>query len=205
MLNNRLSHSAALAAVAALGLLLLAAVLGHQSVLRVFSRPGITVDTSRAEVIRQVRALNRLETASFSVDKVVEAGTSGNVLQQALFGDRILLLARGEAAAGFDLSRLKDGDICRKGSTVVVRLPRPELLYVRLDSVRTRVYDRRVGLLSRGSKDLESRARLAAETAIGQSAREGGLLQVAAENGRKRVAELLKSAGIEDVRVVAGV
>ena len=183
MIKTRPLLYAALVVPAVALAFVLTAVLGYQTVLRQFSRPSLRVDASRAEVIRQMRDLNRFETASYSIDKVVEAGTDGNAFQQFFFGDRILLMAQGEVTAGFDLSRLDDKDISVRGNTVVVRLPKPELLNVRLDNGATRVYDRRLGLLSRGDKDLESRARVAAEQSIREAAAEADLLERAAANG----------------------
>ncbi len=203
MIKTRPLLYAALVVPAVALAFVLTAVLGYQTVLRQFSRPSLRVDASRAEVIRQMRDLNRFETASYSIDKVVEAGTDGNAFQQFFFGDRILLMAQGEVTAGFDLSRLDDKDISVRGNTVVVRLPKPELLNVRLDNAATRVYDRRLGLLSRGDKDLESRARLAAEESMRDAAGRADILERAAANGERQVTALLESAGVRNVRVIA--
>ena len=67
---------------------------------------GIKLNTDRAAVIKEMRSLQRLETASFTIEKIIDGGTSGNVFQQFLFGDKILLIAHGQVIAGFDLSQI---------------------------------------------------------------------------------------------------
>lgn len=163
--------------------------------------PKYTITTSSQTVIKELRALNRLETASFIIEKVVDAGTSGNVFEEFLYGDRILLIAHGEAIAGFDFANLKDADVNVSGSTVSLTLPPPQILVTKLDSSQTRVYDRKQGLLSKGDKDLESKARLAAEQTITQAACKGEILRVAAENGRKQLSALLRALGFVTITI----
>src|SRR3989338_6907977 len=70
------------------------------------------INTNRAAVIKQIQSLQRLETASFTIEKIIDAGASGdNVFQRLLFGDKILLIAHGQAIAGFDLSLVSEKDI----------------------------------------------------------------------------------------------
>lgn len=155
--------------------------------------------SSSKTVIKELRALNRLETSSFTIEKVIDAGTTGNQFQQILFGDRILLIAHGEVVAGFDLSRLSNDDLDVSGRTVKVTLPAPQVLYSKLDSKETRVYDRRQGLLTKGDNALESKAREQAETLITEAACQGNILGEAEKNGRTQLTALFKSLGFETV------
>ncbi|MCC6484570.1 MAG: DUF4230 domain-containing protein [Armatimonadetes bacterium] len=165
------------------------------------ARPKLNIDASRTEVIRQIRGISRLETASFTVEKIIEAGTDGNVFQEILYGDRILLIAHGEVVAGFDLSGLSGRDVRITQGSLTLNLPPPRILFVRLDNSRTRVYDRKRGLLSRGDKDLESKARVVAENSIRSAACEGGILSQASKQAARQLAALFRSAGFESVRV----
>jgi hypothetical protein len=118
---------------------------------------------SSRTVIKELRELNRLETAAFTIEKVIDAGTNGNRFQEILFGDRILLIAHGNVIAGFDLSKLKENDVSVEGKTLRLTLPPPQILTASLDSQETKVYDRQLGYLTRGDKDLEASARLRAK------------------------------------------
>lgn len=148
---------------------------------------------SSRTVVKEMRALNRLETASFTIEKVIDSGTTGNRFQELLFGDRILLIAHGEVIAGFDMSQLPEENIAVDGTTIRMTLPSPVILVTRLDSDETRVYDRQQGLLSKGEKDLESNARLEAEKAIRVAACEGGILNEASKNARTQLTTLFKT------------
>jgi hypothetical protein len=155
--------------------------------------------SSSKTVIKELRALNRLETSSFTIEKVIDAGTTGGQLQQLFFGDRLLLIAHGEVVAGFDLTALTNENIETEHRTVRITLPAPQILYSRLDSDETRVYDRRSGLLTKGNKDLEAKARSEAEQQLRQAACQGNILNEASKNGRMQLTALFKSLGFETV------
>lgn len=154
---------------------------------------SFSVRMSKTTVIKELRELNRLETASFTIEKVVDAGTTGNQFQEILFGDRILLIASGQVIAGIDLSKLKSSDITIQDRMLRIVLPAPEILVTTLSNEDTRVYDRRLGLLNRGNSGLESQARLEAEKAITQAACQGKILDEAAKNARNQLTALFKA------------
>lgn len=162
-------------------------------------KPSIYTNTSGAAVIKQLQTLNKYETASFTIEKVIDAGTTGNRFEELLYGDRILLIAHGQIIAGFDLSKLQENDIQVSGSTVRLTMPPPQILHTKLDPEKTRVYDRRQGLLSRGDKDLESEARLAAERSLQEAACQGNILDEASKNARTQLTALLKTLNFTTV------
>ncbi len=160
-----------------------------------------TIDLSRTAVIRQIQSLNRLETASYSIDKVIEAGTDYDQLRQLLFGDKLLLIAHGKVVAGFDLSTITDKDIVESGNMVTITLPAPKILTTTLDNGQTKVFDRSRGLLTKGDLNLEAEARRQAETAISTAACDGKILEAANEAGQKQLELLFKTAGYPNVTV----
>lgn len=160
---------------------------------------NVSINTSRTAVVKQMRSLSRLETATFTIEKVIDAGTTGgNIFQQFLFGDKILLVAHGQVIAGFDLSQLSDNDIKIEGKTISIKLPPPQILVSTLDNTQTKVYDRRRGLLA-SNEDLESNVRAAAEVSIRDAACNADILTQASENGRKQLTALLMSFGFEQI------
>lgn len=163
---------------------------------------GSLINTDRASVIKEMRALQRLETASFTIEKIIDGGTTGNnIFQQFLFGDKILLIAHGQVIAGFDLSQVSDNDIEIKGTSLSVTLPTPQILVSTLDNTQTKVYDRQKGLLNPGEKDLESRARQAAEESIRKAACDGGILTQASDNARKQLTGLFTALGFNQISI----
>ncbi len=188
-------------ATATLSLLTLLAGVGLASWF--FMRPirsGTYVDTSRESIIKEMRQLGRLETASFTIEKIIEAKKDdGGPWRNLLFGDKLLLIANGEVIAGYDVSALADGDVEKMSKSLRIKLPAPQILSVRLDNEKTRVYDRNQGILSRGDKDLETEARLAAEQSIREAACAAGILGQAQENAVKQLKALFGSLGYTDI------
>lgn len=168
----------------------------------VFKNPtGININTSRTAVIKEIRNLQRIETASFTIEKIIDGGTSGNVFQQFLFGDRILLIAHGQVIAGFDLSQISEKDIVIKDKNIRITLPKPQVLVTTLDNTQTRVYDRTKGILNPGDKNLESKAREAAQNSIKEAACKGDILKQASDNARKQLTAFLSALGFTQVSI----
>lgn len=166
---------------------------------RFFPPFQVSIDTSRTAVVKQMRSLARLETAVFTIEKVIDGGTTGgNIFQRLLFGDKILLIAHGQVIAGFDLSQISEKDITIEEKNVTVKLPAPTILVSTLDNSQTKVYDRQRGLLN-DDDTLESQVRQAAEASIRDAACESGILQQASDNGRKQLTALFTSLGFETI------
>jgi hypothetical protein len=160
-----------------------------------------TLDTSAPAVIDRIRKLSRLETITYSIDKIVEGERSSPVIPNFLIGDKLLLIAHGEVIAGIDLGQLKAGDVSVHGDTVHIHLPAAEVLTSRVDNQRTRVYSRTTGLLVPADPNLESVVRQAAEVQIVEAAKTDGILDKAAQNARASITTLLYSLGFHTVDV----
>ena len=167
----------------------------------IFTPQEKTVDLGT--LVTQVRELNRLETASMRVIHIGTITQSYKVIPNALAGDELTFLATGDVIAGIDLSQLKPEDVWRSPDGAInVRLPRPQVLITRVDNKESRVLTRKTGMLRRYDVDLETRARQHAEDNIRAEAIKKGILPLAADNGEKKMAELLRTFGFEQVRFV---
>jgi Protein of unknown function (DUF4230) len=159
------------------------------------------IDTSSPAVVEKIRQLSRLETVSYSIDKIVEGNREYPYLPNFLAGDKLLLVAHGEVIAGVDLSQIKVSDVSVAGDGVQVQLPAPQILATRIDNGQTRVYSRVTGLLVAADPDLESQVRLAAEQQFSQAALADGVLDRARQNARSSVSALLYGLGFHRVEV----
>lgn len=169
-----------------------------------FIKPENTtyINLDRAAVIKEMRELQRLETATFTIEKIIDAGSNqGNAIKEFLFGDKLLLIAQGEVIAGFDLAQMKDDDIKVEGTTLTVTLPKPQILFTKLNNEQTKVYDRTTGVFSKGDKDLEAKAREQAELAIRDAACKANILNQASDNARKQLGALFKGFGFSEVTI----
>ncbi len=162
----------------------------------------IMVINGQPAVITQIRELGRLETASYTMEKVLEGGVDqDNELLDLLLGDRLLFIAHGEVIAGVDLTELIDEDVTVRDDrqSVTLRLPPARVLTRWLDNELSRVYDREQGLLTKGDADLESQVRQDAERAILVAACEGGILDQAQLNAQRQVQILLLALELREI------
>jgi archaellum component FlaG (FlaF/FlaG flagellin family) len=167
-------------------------------VARVFSQTP-TVVPDPVTIVREVRELARLETIQYTLEKVITA-ESGQGPLGFLFGDRLLLIAHGSVIAGVDLSKVTPEDVRFDDlGRVYLRLPPGEIFVVTIDNERSYVYDRDVGLLTRGNVNLESAARKAAEDELEKAALEDGILEQARVNAENVLFRLLRSLRYSDV------
>jgi hypothetical protein len=161
--------------------------------------PTPTIIPDPVTIVHELRPLARLETMQYSVEKVITAET-GQGPFGFLFGDRLLLVAHGTVIAGVDLDKLGRDDIqVEPDGSVTIALPIAEVFITALDNENSYVYDREIGLLSKGDVQLESAARLAAEQEMLAAAVEDGILEQAQTNAENYLYRLLRALGFADV------
>ena len=139
----------------------------------------VHISLDQPTVIRQIRELQRLETVSYTMDKIVSGERENPVLPRFLAGDRLLLVVHGEAIAGVDLSKLQPSNVVVNGRSVSIHLPQAEIFTVRLDNAKTRVYSRDTGLFSTPDPNLEGEVRQEAERQLQAAALQDGILKTA--------------------------
>lgn len=162
---------------------------------------------SGAAVVQRIQQLNRLETTSYTIERVVDVsqGSSIPVIGEFLAGDKLLLIANGTVVAGVDLSKLKAADvtISPDGKSVTVRLPPAEIFTRTLNNDKTRVYSRDRGFFAPDNPELETQARQVAETEILRAACEDNILQKASDEGQRAVQQIFSLAEFDQVNVIA--
>jgi hypothetical protein len=152
-------------------------------------------------VVRQIQQLQRLETVSYTMDKIISGGLGNAYLPKFLAGDRLLLVVHGEVIGGINLAGLQPGDVQIQGQKVSIHLPPAEILSTRIDNVRTRVYSRDTGLFTSPDPNLESEVREEAERELRQAALQDGILKIAADNARSTISGMLKGFGFREVDI----
>ncbi|MEI7770736.1 MAG: DUF4230 domain-containing protein [Chloroflexales bacterium] len=162
---------------------------------------------SGAAVIQRIQQLSRLETASYTVEQVIEVRQDSSVpiVGNLLAGDALLLIAHGTVVAGVDLSKLNAGavTISRDGRTITLRLPPVQIFDSHLDSEKTRVYSRDRGVFAPDNKDLETQARIQSEQQILQAACEDGVMGRATDEAEKSLKQFLSLLDYDTVEVIA--
>ena len=191
---------------AVLALILVGAVwfssgLGIARLMGVLRGGPTRLNVDQPTVVRQIQKLQRLETVSYTMDKIISGEHENAFLPKFLAGDRLLLVVHGEVVAGINLATLGPGDVLIRGQTVSIHLPAAEVFSTRIDNARTRVYSRDTGLFSSPDPNLESEVREEAERQLQQAALQDGILKTAADNARTTIAGMLQGFGFREVDI----
>jgi hypothetical protein len=159
------------------------------------------INVDQPTVVRQIQQLQRLETVSYTMDKIISGEHANAYLPKFLAGDRLLLVVHGEVVAGINLAGLQPGDVRIEGQKVSINLPAAEVFSTRIDNARTKVYFRDTGLFSSPDPNLESEVREEAERQLQQAAMQDGILKTAGENARSTITGMLKGFGFHEVEI----
>jgi hypothetical protein len=155
-------------------------------------------------VVREIRAIGRLETAALHVEKIVDLKDT----QKRMYGlveakDVLLYIAVGEVILGVDLGRLGEDDVKFDPKTKVaeVVLPQPEVLSTRFDEQKSRVHTRETDVLAKRNEDLEAAARREATAAFAAAGKEPSAMSRAREQAERQLRTLAKAWGASDLVV----
>jgi hypothetical protein len=169
--------------------------------LSIFRGGRTQIDVDQPTVVRQIQQLQRLETVSYTLDKIISGGSDNAYLPKFLVGDRLLLLVHGEVIAGVNLTKVQSGDIAVRGRNISIRLPPSEVFSTRIDNAKTRVYSRDTGLFSSADPNLETEVRQEGERQLQQSALQDCILKAADQNARQSISGMLQGLGFNRVTI----
>src|ERR1700676_317638 len=192
---------AVLAVVLAGALVWLSTGLGLLHLMSILRGGRTQINVGQPTVVRQIQQLQRLETVSCTMDKIISGEHANAYLPKFLAGDRLLLVVHGEVVAGINLVNLHPGDVQIQGPKVSIHLPAAELFSTRIDNARTKVYSRDTGLFSSPDPNLESQVREEAERQLQLAALQDGILKTAADNARSTISSMLKGFGFHEVDI----
>jgi hypothetical protein len=189
----------ALLTIALLGAL--AAGFGVRRILTIWHGSEARINVDQPTVIRQIQSLQRLETVSYTMDKIISGEHANAYWPKFLVGDRLLLMVHGEVVAGINLAELQPGEVAIHGQQISIHLPAAEIFSTRIDNAKTKVYSRDTGLFSSPDPNLESQVREAAEQQLQQAALQDGILKTADGNARSTILSMLQGLGFHEVTI----
>jgi len=156
--------------------------------------PTPTIIPDPATYINEVRALARLETIQYSVEKVVTGETGQGTLGFA-FGDKILFVGHGKVIAGIDMDKLNPEDMRMVNGVLNIKLPPAEIFIAALENDKSYVYERDTGIIAKPDPNLETLVRQKAEEEILKAALDDGILQQAQINAEAYLQKFFAALG----------
>jgi hypothetical protein len=172
---------------------------GLLHLLGMFRTGQTSINVSQPTVVRQIQQLQRLETVTYTMDKIISGERDNPYLPKFLAGDRLLLVVHGEVIGGVDLAKVQPADVVVHGQSITFHVPQSEIFSTLIDNARTRVYSRDTGLFTSPDPNLESEVREEAERQLQQAALQDGILKTADQNARSTLSSMLKGFGFSQV------
>jgi hypothetical protein len=146
----------------------------------------------------QIRAIAQLLTQSYYSEAVYDSGEIRTPVFQS--NKRLIMIAKGEVLAGFDLSRFNEESISRRDGTLVISLPAPRILDVIINPSGFETF------LAEGDIGFEERVYLQeqAKARFRRDIDKTRILDNSASQGRKIIEKFFRLLGFADVEVVVG-
>jgi hypothetical protein len=175
--------------------------IGLLHLLGMFRSGQTSINVSQPTVVRQIQRLQRLETVTYTMDKIISGERDNPYLPKFLAGDRLLLVVHGEVIGGVDLAKVQPSDVVVHGEAITFHLPQAEIFSTVIDNAKTRVYSRDTGLFTSPDPNLESEVREEAERQLQQAALQDGILKTADQNARNTLTSMLKGFGFVQIDI----
>lgn len=139
-------------------------------------------------IVRQVREVSELTTATFEMETVVPVSEKGRVLQS-----KLLYIAHGNVRVGVDLGEFTAESVRVDGQTITVNLPPLKILDSKLDLEHSSVYSYDRGFLGWGPDvvDLQTQAQRQALKKVEEAACQDWLIKAASDRVQNTVKQLL--------------
>ncbi|MCD7971190.1 MAG: DUF4230 domain-containing protein [Candidatus Azobacteroides sp.] len=152
------------------------------------SSPEETI-TNHQEIVEKIEAIGKLELVRLNLRDVMEH----QLVRQWLPNATAVLIIHGEATGCIDLEKLKSEDIFISKDSISLRLPAPEICYIKVDHEKSKVYETSNTFLS-ASKLIDS-AYAEAEKQLRKTALNTGILEQTKTNGITFFQPFLSSLG----------
>ena len=170
-----------------------------------------TVDRSQPVLMKSLENLSEYRAASANMQVVVDVERDTDLIPSFIKGERTLFVAAGSVDAAVDFRRLGKGavKVSDDRRAVTITLPPAYLTEPRLDTTRSRIYDRDRGVLDRiedavsddGGADQQAVYALAETKLREAAAADPAVLRTAERNTRSMLEGLLRGLGFEQVTI----
>ncbi|MBS7566396.1 DUF4230 domain-containing protein [Mucilaginibacter sp. Bleaf8] len=152
---------------------------------------AVRTEVSEDVMVEKITSMGKLELVKYSMKDVIEKKQVHTLLPD----ERVLFVAVGEVTACIDLTKITKQDISRSAGqdTVIVKLPKPEICYVKLDHQRSKVYDISGVILPSTSKAMVEDIYKVAEKRLLDNAREMDITGKARQNAQTIFKPLLEN------------
>jgi hypothetical protein len=151
-------------------------------------------------VVEKIESLGKLEVVKYSFRDVLEHKRNKSVWG-VNFPSKTLLIIGAEAVACIDLTKVSVADIDTSAGKLKVRLPQPEICYVKVDHERSKVYNTEMSIFDDAESGLIDEAYREAESYIRAEVDKTAILQNARTNTVKLLVPLLETISNRELTI----
>ncbi len=167
--------------------------IGWFLLVRFGNRP--TSESKHQLLIERIEAMGKLELVKYRFSDVLEHKNVSAYLPDA----SVLLIVKADAVGCVDLTKLSPQDIEVIDDSVSIRLPAPEICYVKIDHEASKVYDTKMAFFREAT--LVDEAFKSAEKEVYKEVRNSDILTQTKENAIHVFRPLLEGLGFSKIRV----
>lgn len=102
--------------------------------------------TTHNIIVEKISKMGKLELVRYNFKDIVEQ----KLVQDFLPDPKAILIIQGEAVGCIDLQKIQKSDIILKSDTLIIKLPKPEVCYYKIDHSKSRVYDTEYAFMNEG-------------------------------------------------------
>ncbi len=159
--------------------------------------PSINV----VSVLDEIQRTAILQTTRYNYSNMITSERELPGILAGLYGDQLVLVAVGHVLAGVDLSLIDDDDIAldTQTGTLTLTVPQAQLFECFIDDNASYVADRRTGIFSAPSPDLDVQARRYAIAVFRDESMEDGILKDAQQQTEQILVALFEAMGFKEV------
>lgn len=168
-------------------------VIGWFLLVRFGNKP--TSESKHQLLIERIEAMGKLELVKYRFSDVLEHKNVSAYLPDA----SVLLIVKADAVGCVDLTKLSPQDIEVIDDSVSIRLPAPEICYVKIDHEASKVYDTKMAFFREAT--LVDEAFKSAEKEVYKEVRNSDILTQTKENAIHVFRPLLEGLGFSKIRV----
>ncbi|MBD1433634.1 DUF4230 domain-containing protein [Sphingobacterium sp. DN00404] len=168
-------------------------VIGWFLLVRFGNRP--TSESKHQLLIERIEAMGKLELVKYRFSDVLEHKNISAYLPDA----SVLLIVKADAVGCVDLTKLSPQDIEVIDDSVSIRLPAPEICYVKIDHEASKVYDTKMAFFREAT--LVDEAFKSAEKEVYKEVRNSDILTQTKENAIHVFRPLLEGLGFSKINV----
>lgn len=156
-------------------------------------------DETNGDIKQSSSAWNKLKGAASKAVKAIKhedsSETNYDVVIDSTKVGSIVFIVKTKVRAGFDLSKIKEGDLVVKGDTLSIRLPSPEIFDIIANPSDWEIYHRKGDWTDEEIRAIQS----GAKEDIRQDAIDYGILEKAEKFGHESMTSLFKTFGFAEV------